>query len=250
MENLKLVTIYTDGSANPNPGRGGYGVVLQYGAHRKELSGGYELTTNNRMELMAVIVGLEALKERCRVQLHSDSQYIVNALTSGAAHRWRASAWRRTPQGSKTVKNPDLWERLLAAYDKHDVEVSWVRGHAGVEDNECCDVLAMAASKSPDLPPDRGYLAAIDQQPVVESASSAARQSKARAKITEVGQPCRKCATPVVKDYPVAHTIKPKQRYYYEWYLVCPSCQTMYMVEEAKRLVSEGQVYRRDLLSD
>ncbi len=117
---LKQVTIFTDGAAVPNPGAGGYGVVLRFGAHHKELSGGFRRTTNNRMELMAVIVGLEALKERCQATVHSDSQYIVEAVTSGAAFRWRGNGWKFKPLGAKLVKNPDLWERLLAAYEKHE----------------------------------------------------------------------------------------------------------------------------------
>jgi ribonuclease HI len=114
-DELKQVIIYTDGGAVPNPGAGAYGVVLRFGQHRKELSGGFQRTTNNRMELMAVIVGLEALKERCRVTLHSDSQCIVNAVTSGAAFRWRNNGWGMNRSGSKKAKNADLWERLLAA---------------------------------------------------------------------------------------------------------------------------------------
>lgn len=124
---LREVTIYTDGGATPNPGRGGYGVVLRFGKHFKELSGGYALTTNNRMELMAVITGLETLKERCKVQLHSDSKYIVNAITNSSAFRWRDNDWSMKPAGSKKAKNPDLWEQLLTAYDRHKVEMIWVK---------------------------------------------------------------------------------------------------------------------------
>lgn len=154
---LKEITIYTDGGAVPNPGRGGYGVVLRFGKHAKELSGGYALTTNNRMELMAVIAGLEVLKERCRVQLHSDSKYIVDAITTGSAFKWRDNGWSMKAVGSTKAKNPDLWERLLTAYDRHEVEMIWVKGHAGVDDNERCDQLASAAMQQPDLPPDEGY---------------------------------------------------------------------------------------------
>jgi ribonuclease HI len=153
----KEVTIYTDGAAVPNPGAGGYGVVLRFGNHRKELSGGFRLTTNNRMELMAVIVGLETLKEPCKVTLHSDSQYIVNAVTSGAAFRWRANGWTTNPGRTKPAKNPDLWERLLTAYERHEVEMVWVKGHAGIDDNERCDALVMAACQRDDLPLDPGF---------------------------------------------------------------------------------------------
>ena len=161
---LKRVTIFTDGAAVPNPGAGGYGIVLRFGAHHKELSGGFQRTTNNRMELMAVIVGLEALKERCQVTLHSDSQYIVDAVTSGAAFRWKGNGWKFKPLGAKRVKNPDLWERLLAAYEKHEVQIVLVKGHAGIADNERCDELAMAACKMSDLPADPGYIEEVSEE--------------------------------------------------------------------------------------
>jgi ribonuclease HI len=152
---LKQVTIYTDGACLGNPGPGGYGVVLLYGEVRKELSGGYRHTTNNRMEMMAAIVGLESLKEPCTVTLYSDSQYVVNAITKGWAKKWRANNWQR----NKTEKavNPDLWEQLLTLCDRHKVTFCWVRGHAGNVENECCDQLAVAAAKQRDLPPDTGY---------------------------------------------------------------------------------------------
>lgn len=155
-EPLKTVTIYTDGACLGNPGPGGYGVVLLYGDVRKELSGGYRLTTNNRMEMMAAIVGLQSLKEPCVVTLYSDSQYVVNAITKGWAKKWRANGWKR----NKTDKavNPDLWEQLLELCDRHKVTFSWVRGHSGNVENECCDQLAVAAAKQKELPPDTGYL--------------------------------------------------------------------------------------------
>lgn len=155
-EPLKQVTIYTDGACLGNPGPGGYGVVLLHGEARKELSGGFRLTTNNRMEMMAAIVGLNSLKETCAVTLYSDSQYVVNAITKGWAKKWKANGWKR----NKTDKavNPDLWEQLLELCDRHKVTFCWVRGHAGNVENECCDQLAVAAAKQKDLPPDTGYL--------------------------------------------------------------------------------------------
>jgi ribonuclease HI len=152
---LKQVTIYTDGACLGNPGPGGYGVVLLYNGHRRELSGGFRLTTNNRMELMAAIVGLESLKGRCRVHLISDSEYVVNAVNQGWARRWRASNWMRTKKDRAV--NPDLWGRLLGLCELHDVTFSWVRGHAGNRENERCDQLAVAAAHQPDLPEDEGY---------------------------------------------------------------------------------------------
>lgn len=229
----KIVTIYTDGGAVPNPGRGGYGVVLRFGKHCKELFGGYRLTTNNRMELMAVIVALEALKVRCQVTLHSDSKYIIEAITGGSAFKWRANGWAMNASRSKHAKNPDLWERLLAAYEKHDVEFIWVKGHAGVEDNERCDQLAEAALNQTDLLEDTGYLHVEESQSDVPKSKTPVLNMK----MTEEGQPCRKCNTPVVKRTPKKKTVKADQTYYYDWYLYCSGCKSMYMVDAAKREV-------------
>ena len=149
------VAMHTDGACSGNPGPGGFGVVLQYGAGRNELSGGFRLTTNNRMELLAVIKGLETLKRPCAVSLYTDSKYIADAVNKGWARRWRANGWRR----NKTEKaiNPDLWARLLDLLDVHDVEFVWVRGHAGDPGNERADALAVAASKSDNLGVDEVY---------------------------------------------------------------------------------------------
>ena len=150
------VKIYTDGACLGNPGPGGYGVVLLYGQRRKELSGGFRLTTNNRMEIMAAIEGLEALEKPCSVSLYSDSQYVVNAMSKGWAKRWKANGWMRRPGGGKAL-NPDLWERMLELCDKHEVTFHWIRGHAGDEENHRCDRLAVGAAKMRGLPPDPGY---------------------------------------------------------------------------------------------
>jgi ribonuclease HI len=155
MPERKNVTIYTDGGCINNPGPGGYGVVLLYGSHRSELSGGFRLTTNNRMEIMAAIAGLSALKESCRVTLYSDSQYLVNAIEEGWAERWRENGWKRNKK--EMALNPDLWEELLELCKKHRVKFKWVRGHAGNEENERCDELAQAMAYSRDLPPDLEY---------------------------------------------------------------------------------------------
>ena len=149
------VQIHTDGACLGNPGPGGYGVVLRYGDHSKELSGGYRLTTNNRMELLAAIRGLEALNQPCQVVLYSDSRYLVDAMEKGWAVKWRANGWMRN-KSAKAV-NPDLWATLLDLCATHDVEFRWVPGHAGVPDNERCDRLAVAAAKVPDLLDDPGY---------------------------------------------------------------------------------------------
>jgi ribonuclease HI len=133
----------TDGGCSPNPGPGGFGVVLLYGEHRRELSGGYRRTTNNRMELIAAIRGLEALKHPCSVRLFSDSQYVVNGMMKGWSRRWRSNGWRRLDKSP--AENADLREQLLILCDAHDVVFQWVRGHAGNKENECCDRLAAEA---------------------------------------------------------------------------------------------------------
>jgi ribonuclease HI len=155
MSHEKQVSIYTDGACSGNPGPGGYGAVLLYGEHQKELSQGYRLTTNNRMELLAAIVALETLNTPCRVEVFSDSKYVVNAVSKGWAKKWRARGWKRT--GNKRPENVDLWQRLLTVLEKHTVAFRWVKGHAGDPMNERCDQLATAALRSPPLKEDEGY---------------------------------------------------------------------------------------------
>jgi ribonuclease HI len=148
------VTIFTDGACLGNPGPGGYGAILQYGDHRRELSAGFRRTTNNRMELTGAIKALEALKQPCDVTLVTDSEYVVNSLSKGWALNWRAKSWRRT---GGIVPNWDLWRRLLDLCDLHEVQFRWVRGHAGHVENERCDELAVAAANGPHLAIDAGY---------------------------------------------------------------------------------------------
>lgn len=146
------ITIYTDGSALGNPGRGGYGVVLMCGRFRKELSGGFSHTTNNRMELLAVIVGLEALKNSGeQVTIYSDSKYVVDAVEKGWVFGWER-------KGFRDKKNADLWRRFLAIYPVHRVRFVWVKGHAQIPENERCDQLAVAASSGSQLEEDTGYV--------------------------------------------------------------------------------------------
>ena len=149
------VEIYTDGACKGNPGPGGYGVVLLSGGRRKELSGGFRKTTNNRMELLACIEGLRSLKRSCTVELTSDSRYVVDAMTKGWAARWRSKGWKLSP--SRQAKNSDLWALLLDLCSKHTVSFKWVEGHSGHPENECCDVLAVAASQLKDLPADTAF---------------------------------------------------------------------------------------------
>lgn len=164
----KHVTIYTDGACDPNPGPGGYGALLIFGSHRKEASGGFRLTTNNRMEIMAAIRGLELLNQPCRVTLFSDSQYLVNAMTLGWARRWQARGWMRNREDR--AANPDLWARLLALCAVHEVEFRWVKGHAGHAENERCDELSVLALRQPELPVDEGYESAGPASPSTGSA--------------------------------------------------------------------------------
>ncbi len=150
---MPQITIYTDGSSLGNPGAGGYGVVLISGPHRKELSAGFRLTTNNRMELMAVCVALETLKfEGSDVTLYSDSKYVVDAVEK----RW-VFGWER--KGFSGKKNPDLWARFLRVYRRHNVRFVWVKGHAETVENNRCDTLAVAAANGPALLEDTGYQA-------------------------------------------------------------------------------------------
>lgn len=161
----QAVTIYTDGSARGNPGPGGFGAVLQYrdssGAlHERELSEGYERTTNNRMELMGVIAALEILKRPCEVTLFTDSQYVVKAFNEHWIDGWLKRGWKNASK--QPVKNVDLWKRLLEAKAAHRVTFVWVKGHAGHPENERCDQLATAAADSPNRKPDVGFQEAPD----------------------------------------------------------------------------------------
>ncbi len=138
---MKKVKIYSDGACSGNPGPGGWGVVLEYGEIKKELSGGETETTNNRMELTAVIMGLSALKEPCKVTLVTDSKYVSDGLSKGWARSWQSNGWRKADK--KPALNSDLWEKLLSLDDVHDITVEWVKGHAGHPENERCDALAV-----------------------------------------------------------------------------------------------------------
>ncbi len=144
MEQKKTVYLYTDGACSGNPGPGGYGVVLRYKDNEREISGGESNTTNNRMELMAVIVGLSALKESCNVELFTDSKYIADAIEKGWAKSWKAKGWIKSDK--KPALNSDLWEELLFLMDKHNVIIHWIKGHNGHPENERCDRLAVMES--------------------------------------------------------------------------------------------------------
>ena len=142
---MKRVTVYTDGACSGNPGPGGWGAILEWNGVEKELHGGENPTTNNRMELTAVIVALETLKESCTVELYSDSKYVIDALTKGWLDSWRKSGWRKADK--KPVLNVDLWERLLPQLERHEMHYHWVKGHAENEKNNRCDKMAVDESK-------------------------------------------------------------------------------------------------------
>ncbi len=152
----KNVTVHTDGACLGNPGPGGWAAVLQYGETRKELSGGFILTTNNRMETLAVIEALASLKYPCRVDLYTDSRYVRDAVEAGWLAGWQRNGWKTS--GKKPVKNQDLWQRLLPLLRTHEVRLHWLRGHAGHPENERCDRLARAAAQGRGLPPDPGMV--------------------------------------------------------------------------------------------
>ncbi len=155
MAGHKQVTVYTDGACIGNPGPGGYGLVILSNDDRRELSGGFRRTTNNRMEMMAAIVALESLEPGSRVTLYSDSEYLVKAISSGWARRWQQNGWMRNRR--ERALNPDLWERLLELCGRHDVEFRWIRGHAESAENARADLLAMQAARQSGQPDDVGY---------------------------------------------------------------------------------------------
>lgn len=153
----ELVTIHTDGACLGNPGPGGYGAILSWKDHEKELSSGYKLTTNNRMEILAVIAGLESLKDSCQVEVVTDSKYVRDAIEKRWLANWKKNGWKTADR--KDVKNKDLWTRLDGLLSRHKVKLTWVRGHNGHPMNERCDRLARAAAQGSGLEPDTGYRA-------------------------------------------------------------------------------------------
>lgn len=234
MEEIPEIELYSDGGADPNPGRGGYGVILSYKGRRKELSKGYKLTTNNRMELLGVIVGLEKLKQESIVNVFTDSKYVIDGIEKGWAERWKANNWYRNKK-EKAI-NIDLWDRLLELIEKHEVRFNWVKGHNGHPENERCDFLASMALKSDDLIDDIGYLEHEETKENIEDKPVSYPSNK----IKQEGDFCRKCNTPVVKMIPKRKKLKPNQTYFFEYYLLCPNCKIPYNVEEAKRIVDSA----------
>lgn len=152
---MKFVEIFTDGACSGNPGKGGYGAILRYNGHTKEISEGFKCTTNNRMELLAAVTSLEMLKEPCKVTLYSDSKYLVDSVNLGWLKKWQSNGWKRTR--TESAKNVDLLIRLWNQLNKHQVEFKWVKGHDGHPENERCDTLATTAAKKDNLADDTGY---------------------------------------------------------------------------------------------
>jgi ribonuclease HI len=172
---MSAVTIYTDGACSGNPGPGGFGIILQSGAHRREIAAGYRLTTNNRMELLALIVALESLKHPCDVTLYSDSRYVIDSIEKGWVQSWQACGWRKADK--KPALNVDLWQRVLPLLKRHQVRLVWVRGHAENEGNNRCDALAVEASRGDAL----GVDAVFEQQHAQAAARGSSNSDSPRA---------------------------------------------------------------------
>lgn len=228
------IELYSDGGAEPNPGKGGFGVILCYKGMKKEFFKGYELTTNNRMELMGVIFGLEQLKTKSNVQVFTDSKYVIDGITKGWAEKWKKNGWKR----KKNIKaiNSDLWDRLLNAISDHIVKFNWVKGHTGHIENERCDTLAEYGIKSKEPIEDIGY----ESQEIANHQSIPINSTfTKKSKIEKEGDECRKCGEPVIKKIrKETKKIKSNQTYYFEYILLCPSCKTMYTTEDAKREIT------------
>lgn len=213
VQEIPEISLFSDGGADPNPGKGGFGIILDYKGRRKEFCQGYKLTTNNRMEIMGVIYGLKKLKKKAIVQVFTDSKYLVDAITLGWAQKWKANNWFRN---NKTkASNYDLWDELLSLIDNQEsVTFNWIKGHNGHPDNERCDALATFAINGDNLIEDEGY------------------GLKTLFKIENEGDKCRKCGVAVVKRIPKKRNNG--KAYSYKYYLYCPGCKSMYMVEKAK----------------
>lgn len=250
-EEIPEINLYSDGGAEPNLGKGGFGVIMFYKGNRKEFSQGFRLTTNNRMELMGVIHGLDRLKTKSIVNVYSDSRYVVDGITKGWAEKWKSNNWYRI----KTEKaiNCDLWERLLVLIsNQQEVKFNWIRGHFGHPENERCDELANMALNSEYLIEDTVYEEILFNDTGYEintlvtnpTEKSSFQKQKANIKIKSEGDPCRKCGSAVIFKPTKKKDLKPDQTYYFEYYFLCPNCKTVYMVEEAKRFVQDNNLLK------
>jgi ribonuclease HI len=242
-DEIPEINIYSDGGAEPNPGKGGFGVIMTYKGSRKEFSQGFRQTTNNRMELMGVIYGLERLKTKSIVNVYSDSRYVVDGITEGWALKWKSNNWYRT-KNQKAI-NCDLWEKLLDLISKQErVTFNWIRGHVGHPENERCDVLANLALNGDELHDDVGYeedlfkRTGFEFTPLFQASENTNIQTpNPNVKVKKEGDPCRKCGSSVIHKPTKKKELKPNQTYYYEYFFICPTCRTIYMVDDAKRFV-------------
>lgn len=231
MNKVPEVDLFSDGGAEPNPGKGGFGVILSYKGRKKEIYQGYNMTTNNRMELMGIIVGLKHLKRKSKVNVYTDSKYIVNAINLGWVQKWKSNNWFR--KLNKRAENVDLWEELLCLIEEQEcVEFNWIKGHNGHLENERCDQLANLGIHSQNLIDDEGYI--LSQNPDYQN------QVLSEFKVEKEGDECRKCNTKVIKKRPKKLKLKKNEEYYFDWFLLCPKCKVVYYTEEAKRKIDKG----------
>lgn len=235
---MPIIDLYSDGEAEPNPGNGGYGIILTWKGYRKEFAQGYKLTTNNRMELLGVITGLEKLKTKSVVNIYTDSRYVIDGIEKGWAEKWKANNWYRNKKEQAT--NVDLWSRLLDLIAKHDVKFNWVKGHNGHPENERCDFLATKALQSKSLIVDEGF-ENVEKIFLLQKEEQNTTGNNPKSKITQEGDKCRHCDTPVTKKTTKNKKLKENQAYYFEYYMYCPNCKAMYMVEDAKRYVDNPE---------
>jgi ribonuclease HI len=236
-DEIPEIDLYSDGGADPNPGKGGFGVVMSYKGQKKEFSEGYKLTTNNRMELMGVIYGLERLKTKSIVNIYTDSRYVIDGITKGWAEKWKSNNWYRT-KNAKAINN-DLWDRLLTLIsNQQEVRFNWVKGHSGHLENERCDELANFAINGIILQEDIGYKPEENSDSIEVSINN---DFVSKSKINYEGDLCRKCNVPVIKKQTKKKPFKSGQTYYFDYFLFCPSCGTVYMTEAAKRNIDEKE---------
>lgn len=225
-DEIPNIKLFTDGGASPNPGKGGFGTILSFNGRQKEFYAGYELTTNNRMELMAVIFGLEKIKTKAKVQVFSDSKYVIDGIEKGWALKWKKNNWIR--KKNAFALNKDLWKRLLEVVDKHEVTFNWVKGHAGHRENERCDYLANLGIHADAKVKDEGYLDYLENI-----------EDYKENNIKKVGDLCKKCNVKVIKKPATIPKKTSEKKYYYEYYLYCSNCRAIYRTEDAKRDIDD-----------
>jgi ribonuclease HI len=241
--NLPQVELFSDWWANPNPGPGGYGIILSCQWTKKEFLQGFTCTTNNRMELLWVITWLSKLTKKSKVQVYTDSQYTINGIQKWWAQKWQKNNWLRT----KTQKaiNYDLWGELLKLVEQHEVKFTWVKWHNGHIENERCDELATQAMWEENLLVDTFYMSEYYSEPEQQGNQTSIPEKTKQIiqvlwkwdpnlKVEKENDPCKKCFTPVIKKTP-KHTKKTLlKKFYYKYYFTCPNCKTNYMTNEAK----------------